>query len=55
MGLSQNYWREDETLARKRLELVIRRRAVRVTVANASDRERAGFGGIFNLQAKSRC
>jgi hypothetical protein len=23
MGLSQNYWREDETLARKRLELVI--------------------------------
>jgi hypothetical protein len=23
MGLSQNYWREDQTLARKRLELVI--------------------------------
>jgi hypothetical protein len=45
MGLSQNYWREDETVGPQEVGTRDRRRAVRVTVANASDRERAASEG----------
>src|ERR1700737_1248548 len=45
MGLSQNYWREDETFGPQEVGSRDRRRAVRVTVAHASDRERAASEG----------
>ena len=62
MGLSQNYRREDETLARKRLELVIvgapvasLSRAHPIASARASDRTGIQSLGEILLLIRCRC
>jgi hypothetical protein len=60
MGLSQNYWREDETLARKRLELVIvgaRSASLSRThpIANVPLRRDIQSSGEIPLLTRCRC
>jgi hypothetical protein len=60
MGLSQNYWREDETLARKRLELVIvdaRSASLSRThpIANVPLRRDIQSSGEISLLIRCRC
>src|ERR1700738_2641948 len=60
MGLSQNYWREDATLARKRLELVIvgaRSASLSRThpIANVPLRRDIQSSGEISLLIRYRC